>query len=74
MPTLSQLVLLSVSAAVTVNFENSVQDRINWLESVLSVLNPRVFFSDPLTLLTSRVLIPSSTLKLPKSVRGSWLL
>ncbi|KAI5800280.1 hypothetical protein DFH27DRAFT_525521 [Peziza echinospora] len=41
MPSLSQLVLLSVSAAVTVNFENSVQDRINWLEGVFSVLNPR---------------------------------
>ncbi|KAF8468353.1 hypothetical protein BDZ91DRAFT_679925 [Kalaharituber pfeilii] len=41
MPSLSQLVLLSVSAAVTVNFENSVQDRINWLEGVLSVLDPR---------------------------------
>ncbi|KAL7275188.1 hypothetical protein RUND412_001887 [Rhizina undulata] len=39
-PNLSQLVLLSVSAAVSVRFENKVMDRLSWLEGVLAVLDP----------------------------------
>ncbi|TGZ77765.1 hypothetical protein EX30DRAFT_343837 [Ascodesmis nigricans] len=40
LPNLSQLVLLSVSAAVSVKFEHKVADRLSWLEGVLSVLDP----------------------------------
>lgn len=71
MPSLSQLVLLSVSAAVTVNFENSVQDRINWLEGVLSVLNPKVSYHlDPRFELVD--LTQYSIPRLPKYVNVSW--
>ncbi|KAH0610910.1 uncharacterized protein H6S33_011337 [Morchella sextelata] len=40
LPNLSQLVLLSVSAAVSVKFENKVFERLSWLEGVLAVLDP----------------------------------
>lgn len=42
LPNLSQLVLLSVSAAVSVKFEHKVVERLSWLEGVLSVLDPMV--------------------------------
>ena len=42
LPNLSQLVLLSVSAAVSVKFEHKVMERLSWLEGVLAVLNPMV--------------------------------
>lgn len=42
LPNLSQLVLLSVSAAVSVKFENKVFERLSWLEGVLAVLDPMV--------------------------------
>lgn len=34
--------LLSVSAAVSVKFENKVFERLSWLEGVLAVLDPMV--------------------------------
>lgn len=40
LPNLSQLVLLSVSAAVSVKFDHKVMDRLSWLEGVLAVLDP----------------------------------
>jgi phosphoglycolate phosphatase-like HAD superfamily hydrolase len=40
LPNLSQLVLLSVSAAVSIKFENKVYERLSWLEGVLAVLDP----------------------------------
>ncbi|KAI5787089.1 hypothetical protein EDC01DRAFT_617623 [Geopyxis carbonaria] len=40
LPNLSQLVLLSVSAAVSVKFDNKVLERLSWLEGVLAVLDP----------------------------------
>jgi hypothetical protein len=40
LPNLSQLVLLSVSAAVSVKFEQKVMERLSWLEGVLAVLDP----------------------------------
>ncbi|KAI5852202.1 hypothetical protein BZA05DRAFT_337241 [Tricharina praecox] len=40
LPNLSQLVLLSVSAAVSVKFEHKVMERLSWLEGVLAVLDP----------------------------------
>jgi hypothetical protein len=42
LPNLSQLVLLSVSAAVSVKFEHKVMERLSWLEGVLAVLDPMV--------------------------------
>lgn len=42
LPNLSQLVLLSVSAAVSVKFEHKVAERLSWLEGVLNVLDPMV--------------------------------
>lgn len=42
LPNLSQLVLLSVSAAVSVKFEEKVFERLSWLEGVLAVLDPMV--------------------------------
>lgn len=42
LPNLSQLVLLSVSAAVSVKFEEKVIERLSWLEGVLAVLDPMV--------------------------------
>lgn len=44
-PNLSQLVLLSVSAAVSVKFDHKVMERLSWLEGVLAVLNPMVCLS-----------------------------
>ncbi|RPA99954.1 hypothetical protein L873DRAFT_842284 [Choiromyces venosus 120613-1] len=40
LPNLSQLVLLSVSAAVSIKFDNKVYERLSWLEGVLAVLDP----------------------------------
>jgi len=40
LPNLSQLVLLSVSAAVSVKFDHKVMERLSWLEGVLAVLDP----------------------------------
>jgi len=40
LPNLSQLVLLSVSAAVSVKFEHKIMERLSWLEGVLAVLDP----------------------------------
>lgn len=42
LPNLSQLVLLSVSAAVSIKFDNKVYERLSWLEGVLAVLDPMV--------------------------------
>lgn len=45
LPNLSQLVLLSVSAAVSIKFENKVYERLSWLEGVLAVLDPLVILA-----------------------------
>lgn len=47
LPNLSQLVLLSVSAAVSVKFEHKVMERLSWLEGVLAVLDPEVDIATP---------------------------
>jgi hypothetical protein len=50
LPNLSQLVLLSVSAAVSIKFENKIYERLSWLEGVLAVLDPMVFSRPPFRL------------------------
>lgn len=54
LPNLSQLVLLSVSAAVSVKFENKVFERLSWLEGVLAVLDPMVIICPPVSVHNSR--------------------
>lgn len=46
--------LLSVSAAVSVKFENKVFERLSWLEGVLAVLDPMVIICPPVSVHNSR--------------------
>ena len=42
MKQLSQLLALSISAAVTVSLSTNITERLNWLETVFANLSPRV--------------------------------
>lgn len=78
LPNLSQLVLLSVSAAVSVKFEEKVFERLSWLEGVLAVLDPMVTPLSVLHIIPDKLKLtvpfppPPRILKFTRYVTESW--